>query len=188
MGRFTTFLAENSHCQQLHFEPTFSCGRCATAGIDSPSTEDFIEGFRSACAAAEGHSIELLYSGARLYTVTDKFCQAAGESFCLTPTGDITSCYEVITSEDPRSQAFFYGKYEDDKGEFVIFQEKLHQLEERTVAKIEYCKNCFCKYHCAGDCLTRSTDGINLSIIADGSRCTINQALTLDQIVQKFSA
>jgi uncharacterized protein len=121
MGRFTKYMAENSHCRQLHFEPTFSCGRCATAGIDSPNAEDFIEGFRSVRAVAKGYSIELFYSGSRLYTLTDKFCQAAGESFCLTPTGDITSCYEVTTSEDPRSQTFFYGKYDDAKDEFVIF-------------------------------------------------------------------
>jgi uncharacterized protein len=187
MGRFTKYLIDNSHCRQIHFEPTFSCGRCATTGVNSPSSEDFIEGFRTASALAEGHSIELYYSGARLHTVTDKFCHAAGEGFSISPTGDITSCYEVITDEDRRSRTFFYGKYDNDKRKFVIFPDKLRQLQEWTVAKLEYCRNCFCKYHCAGDCLTRSTNGIDLSTVTDNSRCKINQTLTFDQIIQNLS-
>lgn len=187
MAPFTAHVAAHSACKQLHFEPTFSCGRCATANIDGPSSEEFITGFRTAYAAAKGSSLELMYSGASLYTVTDKFCQGAGESFCLTPTGNITSCYEVNSSSDPRAQTFFYGKYNHKNGEFIVFPEKLQYLQQRTVTKIEHCNNCFCKYHCAGDCLTRATDGLHLSVIKDSSRCAINQALTLDQIAKKLS-
>lgn len=187
MGNLTYYLAENSRCRQIHFEPVFNCGRCFHSGADGPSAAEFIEGFKSSCAAATKRPIEVLYSGARFYTLTDKFCHAAGESFCVTPTGDVTSCYEVITSEDPRSDIFFYGAYDAPTGEFKIFDKKLKRLRERTVAKIEYCQNCFCKYHCAGDCLTRATDGVHLTNIMDTARCRINQDLTLDQIIRKLS-
>ncbi|MBF0563661.1 MAG: radical SAM protein [Nitrospirae bacterium] len=60
-------------------------------------------------------------------------------------------------------------------------------LQNRTVAKIDYCQNCFCKYHCAGDCLTRATDGVHLTNILDTARCRINQDLTQDQIIQNLT-
>ena len=42
----------------------------------------------------------------------------------------------------------------------------------------------YCKYHCAGDCLTRATDGFDLFKINNPLRCEINQELTKDQIVK----
>jgi uncharacterized protein len=187
MGRFTSFLARRTACRQVHFEPTFSCGRCVHSGTDGPDAAAFIRGFREACAAAKGHPLDVLYSGARLYTVTDRFCQAAGESFCLTPSGDVTSCYEVTTPDDPRSGTFFYGRYDPGRNEFVYFGERLQRLRDRTVANIAHCGNCFCKYHCAGDCLTRATDGQDLTTIVNPARCEINQALTLDQIARTLT-
>ncbi len=70
--------------------------------------------------------------------------------------------------------------------DFVIFDEVLNKLQKRTVENIEHCQNCFCKYHCAGDCLTRSTVGITLDVITDNTRCIINQSLTLDKTVEQL--
>ena len=66
----------------------------------------------------------------------------------------------------------------------MVDEDKLSRLRSRVVQNIEHCSECFCKYHCAGDCLTRATDGIRLNDVTNHYRCDINQQLTKDQIVE----
>ena len=182
------FLGNNTSAKTVHFEPTFTCGRCVKTGVDSPTAKEFTENFRIAENTAEKYNITVLYSGARTYAITNKFCQAAGGSFCVTSNGFVTSCYEVFSIEDPRSQVFFYGHYDERNKEFKIYEDKLLNLNSRVVDNIDYCSDCFCKYHCAGDCLTRSTDGFRLNDINSHFRCEINQTLTKDQIIKLVCA
>ncbi|MEJ2344197.1 MAG: radical SAM protein [Gammaproteobacteria bacterium] len=184
MGEFIEFLGTNTNARTVHFEPTFSCGRCVKTGVDAPTAQEFIEGYRAAEHSAARYGITVLYSGARSYTLTDRFCEAAGNSFCVTADGFVSSCYEVFSQEDPRSAVFFYGRYDEQSGGFSLAAERLATLQSRVVGNIDYCRDCFCKYHCAGDCLTRSTDGVRLNDINSDYRCELNRALTRDQIVR----
>ena len=184
LDKIVEFFASTCRAKRIHFEPTFNCGRCLTTGIGSPSPESFIENYRKAEEVANHAGISIFYSGARLDTITNAFCKAAGSSFCVTPDGDVTSCYEVCTRDDPRSETFFYGKYDGEKKEFVFSEVKLDYLRRRTVDNIGFCKDCFCKYHCAGDCLAKASDGKDLMTIKNTTRCKINQSLTLDQILK----
>jgi uncharacterized protein len=184
MDKIVGFLGQNCKVKSIHLEPTFNCGRCVYTGIDSPSPDEFIDGFRKAKEIAEGLGISLFYSGARLHTITNSFCKASGESFCVIPQGDVTSCYEVCSKDDPRSDMFFFGKYDERIGEFIFFEDKLAYLKKRTVTNIPFCEDCFCKYHCAGDCLAKASSGKDLTTINNKDRCQINQTLTLDQILK----
>jgi uncharacterized protein len=186
LDRITDFFGRACRARVVHFEPTFACGRCLCTGIEAPSAGEFIEGFRKARIVAEKLGISIYYSGARLNTITTVFCKAPGDSFCVTPRGDVTSCYEVCSRDDPRSEVFFYGKYDNKKKAFMFSEKKLAYLRERTINNIPYCEDCFCKYHCAGDCLSKASDGIDLMSIKNPARCKINQALTLDNIVRIF--
>ncbi|UCE08269.1 MAG: radical SAM protein, partial [bacterium] len=99
------------HPQQIHFEPLFLCGRCLTSKVDAPAPRTFIREFLKAKLLAEKRKIKLAYSGLRLGGVTSTFCGACGSNFCLTPKGDVTSCFEVLEKPDHRSDLFFYGKW-----------------------------------------------------------------------------
>jgi uncharacterized protein len=184
MAAFTDYIGRRCRPKQLHFEPTFICGRCKSFDVEAPLADEFIEGFRESTIIGERYGIPLVYSGARLENITNSFCRAAGESFCVTPDGDVTSCYEVCSREDPRSEVFFYGKYDAETKRFNIAQDKIAYLKKRTVDNLPFCADCYCKYHCAGDCLVKSTDTNNIFEITNTIRCKINRSLTLDQIIK----
>jgi uncharacterized protein len=187
LARIVTFLAQECRARRIHLEPAFVCGRCCHSGASSPSDADFINQFREAQVAADRLGVPLFYSGARLENITTAFCKAAGESFCITTDGYVTSCYEVCSREDPRSNVFFYGQWHADHRVFIIDNDKLARLKSRTVDNIEFCKDCFCKYHCAGDCLVKASDSRTLQSITNPFRCKINQELTKDQILKLLS-
>jgi uncharacterized protein len=178
------FFMKECNTRSIHFEPTFSCGRCLYTGVDIPSAKDFIKGFRSAQKIADNYGVSLYYSGSRIDTITMLFCKGAGDSFCVTPQGDVTSCYEICSKDDPRSEIFFYGRYNHKLKKFEFFQNKLKYLRMRTINNIPYCEDCFCKYHCAGDCLSKTSDCKDLMAIKNPIRCKINQTLTLDKIIK----
>lgn len=178
------FLASTCKAKSIHLEPTFTCGRCLYTGVQAPGHDEFISGYRKAQKTAEKVGISIFYSGARLNTITSMFCKASGDSFCVTPQSDVTSCYEVCSKEDPRSEVFFYGKYDQAKGTYIFNEDKLTYLRSRTVNNIPHCEDCFCKYHCAGDCLAKASDGNNLMSIHNTERCKINQTLTMDAIIR----
>ena len=184
MDKYAEFFGSMCKIKIIQFEPTFTCGRCLYTGIETPSPDEFIAGYRKAKKIAGDLGISVIYSGARLNTITTIFCKASGDSFCVTPNGDVTSCYEVCSNDDPRSEVFFYGKY--DKGEkgFIFKDSKLAYLRKRTINNITHCENCFCKYHCAGDCLAKASDGKDLLSIRNQNRCKINQTLTIDAIIK----
>ena len=182
--KYCEFFGTMCKPKSIHFEPTFACGRCFYTGIEAPSPEEFIAEYRKARKVAEKLGIPIFYSGARLNTITTIFCKASGDSFCVTPQGDVTSCYEVCSKDDPRSKVFFYGKYDKSSKEFLFYDSKLAYLRKRAIDNIPHCENCFCKYHCAGDCLAKTSDGKDLMEIKNTDRCKINQTLTLDGIIK----
>lgn len=183
MPDLVDFFAENFELTYLHFEPLFFCGRCITTQWDAPKSEEFVKFFRHAMKRARKLKIRIYYSGARLDVVTSKFCAAAGDGFSITPSGAVTSCFEVCDEDDPRSAIFHYGYFDPITQKFVFNQEKLQALRKLHVENFAFCQNCFCKWHCAGDCLSKVLS-IEETVNHNGSeRCQMNRSLTLLQII-----
>jgi uncharacterized protein len=163
--------------KNVQFEPAFECGRCLKTKIHSPSPHVFIKNYIKAFELAESYNIGLYYSGGTISKLTNKFCGAAGENFFVTTDGYITSCLEVMHKEDPASKNFFYGKYNKNSKKIEIFKDRLKLLSSRTVNKINDCQNCFCKLHCAGDCLVKGYRLHKSLFKAGGDRCLINREI-----------
>ena len=121
--------------------------------------------------------MKLYYSGGSISKLTDRFCGASGENFFVTTDGNITSCLEIIYKEDSASKIFFYGRYNKNSKKVEIFNKKLKLLSLRTVDKLKNCQSCFCKWHCAGDCLARGYKKHNSLFKAGGDRCLINREI-----------
>jgi uncharacterized protein len=178
------FFCEEASPGTIHVEPVFNCGRSVTGAVLGPDVDAFLAAFRAARETAEKHGVRLYYSGARFPEVSVIFCQAAGKSFTVTTEGDVTACYEVSDRADSRSATFFFGQYDRATGTFTFDVEKLPRLRSLTVDHIPFCRHCFCRYHCAGDCPAK-----RLAVFEDGQpdavsgRCRITQELTRDQLV-----
>ncbi|MBO4365323.1 MAG: hypothetical protein J5804_03410, partial [Eggerthellaceae bacterium] len=187
MPDIVTFVAKNyPGLEQLHFEPVWECGRCVTSADVMPTSSEFVESYLASLEVAKETGIRLVFSGARQDMVVDSFCKVSSGSFTVTPTGDVTACYEVSYRSDPRAERFFFGRYDPSVGDFVFDQDKLDELSLLNVHNISYCTDCFCRWHCAGDCAAKVLDGIELEEHHGSVRCQISRALTLNQIQRKL--
>ena len=169
---------------QLHVEPVWQCGRCQTSGERPPSTDLFIESFAKAHALARRLGLRLFYSGARIDVLTNRFCAAPGEGFSVTPEGRVTSCFEVTDPCDPRSELFHYGRYDPQRRKFSIDRRRVERLRRLRVECIPHCRDCFCKWHCAGDCLAKALPGLHPEEHAGSPRCDLNREITRLELVQ----
>lgn len=173
---------------QLHVEPVWLCGRCRTTGEHPPSEEQFIARFSEAHDLARELGLSLFYSGARLDVLTNKFCAAPGDGFSVTPEGIVTSCFEVTDPADPRAELFHYGRYDRESREFRIDARRVERLRRLCVENIPHCRDCFCKWHCAGDCLAKALPGVSPAEHAGSPRCRLNREITrrqLDHVVNE---
>ncbi len=187
MSEIVAFVADNyAATEQIHLEPVWECGRCTTSDDAMPSAQAFTESYLAALDVADARGVKLIYSGARQELVCDAFCKVGGGSFTVTPAGDVTACYEVSYASDPRSQRFFFGRFDEQAGAFVFDRGKLEELGRLNVRNFPYCSDCFCKWHCAGDCAAKVLVGISPEAHAGSVRCEVNRTLTLDQISRKL--
>jgi uncharacterized protein len=167
---------------QVHVEPVWQCGRCQTTGERPPSEEQFIKCFAEAYDLAHDLGFSLFYSGARLDVLTDKFCAAPGDGFSVTPEGIVSSCYEVTDPADPRAELFHYGYYDKTRKQFSIDLQRVARLRKLRVENIPHCQDCFCKWHCAGDCLAKALPGVNPNDHQGSPRCNLNREITRLQL------
>lgn len=167
---------------QLHVEPVWQCGRCQTTGERPPSEEQFITCFAEASDLAHELGFSLFYSGARLDVLTNKFCAAPGDGFSVTPEGIVSSCFEVTDPADVRAKLFHYGQYDKSRKEFMIDLQRVKRLRRLRVENIQYCQDCFCKWHCAGDCLAKALPGVHPEDHVGSPRCNLNREITRLQL------
>lgn len=73
--------------------------------------------------------------------------------FCVTPTGAISVCHLVSSPKEQRFEECTYGLV-DAEG-VRIDPVKFAQLYNRNVLSYPECKDCYAKWSCGGECMTR---------------------------------
>jgi uncharacterized protein len=181
MEKSFNFIIQNYKPKSIHFEPVFQCGRCKTSDNFNVSIEKFADRFHKIEAKHNNKKIRFIYSGSRIETLTDSFCGVSHDSFTVTPDGFITACFEVTSADDPNSERFFYGRI-SDRGKVMIDEDKRKYLQDITVENLNYCKNCFAKWHCAGDCVAKIG---HADLLGDRGhdRCRLNRQMLKDKLI-----
>ncbi len=188
MQEIVKWIGSQFKVTNLHMEPAWQCGRCITTGEIPPEDLDFIDNFRLAAEEGRRLGVNVYYSGARLDVLTSKFCGAAGDSFTVLPEGIATSCYEITETSDPRAAIFHYGHFNPQSRSFWFDHQRIDALQRLSVEYIDYCRDCFCKWHCAGDCLAKVFGSSGKAIHHGSLRCSLNRALTLTHLDQLLEA
>jgi uncharacterized protein len=183
MEEIVHFLCSTSAAKRIQMEPMFPRGRAAGSDIRAPEAQEFVDNFRKARKVAAGFGRTLSYSGARLEVLTNVFCKACGDSAVVTPSGDVTSCYEVADAKDPLAQVFFFGRYDSQTRSFAVDEQRRARLFGLSVLDKPCCQDCFCKWHCAGDCPAKVLHAKSAGTQDLPDRCLINRELTKDQLV-----
>jgi uncharacterized protein len=175
--------AEFPGCRTLHIEPAWETGRSLVTGERTPDAAGFANHFINAMELC-GDNLHLKYSGLRQDHIGDSFCSVAKGGFVVTAEGLVTSCYEVCERDDIRAEDYIYGHYDADGAAFVFDMEKLNRLSRLLVGNIPYCEDCFCKWHCAGDCPAKLLTGADPASHRGSIRCGITKELTFRQIIK----
>jgi uncharacterized protein len=175
------FIMDNYKPKSVHFEPVFQCGRCKTNDGYKVNLEKFARYFHKIETKNKGTNVRFNYSGCRVETLTNSFCGVARDGFSVTPDGYITSCFETTSLNDPKSEYFFYGKI-NENGNIIIDEQKRNYLHSLTVDNLNYCSNCFAKWHCAGDCVAKLGHNI-LNGERGHERCHLNRQMVKDKLI-----
>jgi uncharacterized protein len=181
-----SFICNNFRPYKIQVESVFDEGRAVVNNSALTDPDEFIRLFIRSYRTAAEKNIELFYSGARINVITQRFCLAACRALVVTPEGDVTTCFESFGKEHPDSGLFFVGRY-GGNGKFIIDNDKLGRHFSRTADNIKHCSECFCKWHCAGDCAVKNISVSKGELLKPGSRCYINQELTKFLIMEKIA-
>ena len=167
----------------ISVEPLFVCGRCHTSDAEMPNEATFIDALSTMMRLSRTSGVPVQYSGGRLNYLNDRFCGAAGNNFFVTPRGEVTSCVEVSHAADPRSEMFVYGNYTAETGRFAFNLDRYRKLTTLNVHTFDECRDCFARWHCAGDCPAKARD---LTEARNPFRCRINRAVLKQQLLQQL--
>ncbi len=183
MKSFIDLISSSTKCKWLHFEPMFNTGRGIDLRVSNRYYDDFIQSYLECADYGRIKGIKIAYSGCKDKNFSYHFCNATGEdlNFFISTNGNVSSCYEVSDFSHMQSCRFIYGKYDTNSRTFIFDNEKLRALISSSVFDYQACNNCFAKYHCAGDCLMRSSQYDKESDRT--KRCKINKELTLRELV-----
>lgn len=178
------FICSNFDVQEIQVEPAYQLGRWTSA--PTAETEDFITAYRAAQERAHLYERRITYSAARLGLLTNHFCGITQDSFALSPDGNVSSCYEVFSEDNPLANFFFYGEPAKEKGKYRFNLPVLNNLRSLGVQHREFCRGCYAKWTCAGDCYHKALTVSDNREFQGSDRCHITRELTKDQILEKI--
>jgi len=158
MREISRFFCENFETSEFQLEPVAVCGRCATTGYREPTVEEFVTGVEEAMDEAAKFGKKAVCSAAveAFPNLIEAYCGVAAPNFAITPEGIVTACYEVSMPSDPRGEFFYYGRYKETERHFVFDNAVIQRLRSHVIQNIQRCRDCFCRWQCAGDCPVRS--------------------------------
>lgn len=179
---FIEYACQNYGATKIKAEPMFPCGR--GSALQPPDQEEFILSFIAARELAAGQGRELSYSGADLRRLSYQFCAAAGNSYCFTPQGLISSCYEVFDPGEPLGELFVFGSFDPVHRKITVDDGKLERLRQLTSENCTECADCFARWNCGGDCPAKRSQMAPGANQSNAYRCKINRALLYWQMLE----
>lgn len=115
--------------------------------------DDFYNEYIAAKRIAESSELNLRFTfDDALRGTSIRHCPG---KFCLTPQGDISICHLASSPKEDRYFDCIYGHVEDDCT-IHINTRKFNNLYSRNLFSYERCKDCFAKWSCGGECMTRN--------------------------------
>ncbi len=180
------FLCSEFHPSAIQVEPVYLLGRGAREA--SAESDEFIAAYRVAAGRAAAYGRQIRFSGARLDALTNHFCGASQDNFCLSADGNVTACYEAFAEDNLYAGVFFYGRPAANSAGYVFDHHVLGHLRDQAVEKRDYCRQCFAKWGCGGDCYYKWLVLTGGGEFRGSARCHVIRELTKDLILEKIAA
>jgi uncharacterized protein len=183
LERSIAFLCNETKCQTFQVEPAFGAGRAVANHQTIQNNKLFVESFLKAYDIARENKRWLYYSGARPWVNTDCFCTAHDNALVVTPDGILSSCYEISGGSHPLAEAFHFGQL-SATGEMRIDFKKREDFQNRIAERKLLCRECYCYWHCAGDCPAKTILPGSFGNTTFSSRCDVNRDITRELLIR----
>ena len=149
------FFVKNFPHRSLKLEPLNPTGRGKSVindKVKAPDKAAFSKKIVEIIDYARGKPLKILNSASTEYDIIRvAFCSNVGVPNWIVDTqGNIRAC-----TRDNSPEIFVFGRYDEDRGQVVFSEEKINSFKKMSSIYYDECKDCFCKYHCAGDCPER---------------------------------
>lgn len=180
------YLVRHTACPSFQIEPAFNETRGGHNAGTAAEWQAFAAAFIAAFHVARGHGRRLIYSGARVDTVTTTFCQAPYQALIVNPGGRLVTCYEVADDHHGLAALSVIGQMAGGQAEIDdAARDRLHSLMARRRA---VCGDCPCYWSCAGDCYARTFGPDGGASLVYGPRCDANRAITGQLLLAEIAA
>ncbi len=166
------FLCRETGVRAIQIEGSFTIERGVYADPSSEDGNRFIEKFLQAARIASEKNVQVYYSGARPWVISNTFCLAPTRALIVTPKGRLVGCFEAADDEHPYARDFTLGRV-GQEGVIQNLEAKKAFLDRQESRKTS-CRSCFCYWHCCSDCASRAM----VSSAPDSIRCHINREIT----------
>jgi uncharacterized protein len=176
------FLCRHTQCNTFQIEAVYNMGKATDSGLTIENADAFTRQFMEAHHLARECGKSVYFSSARLHLITDTFCTATNDALIVTSDGELTACYEVFDHSHVLSGDFIIGKIDVKEG-IIFYRGKRELLQRKILENKNKCRNCFCYFHCAGDCPPKS---ITARRNGDKFRCTVTKAVTREMIIDRI--
>ena len=178
------FFISETNCRTFQVEPAFGHGRAGRDCLALSNLHAFAVNFLAAYDKALAAGRHLYYSGARPWAICNRFCSAIENALIVAPDGGISACYEVCDHTHPLAGYFFIGRM---KGPEVSIDNGVrNELLDRLHHRRKACENCFCFWHCAGDCPSKTLTPQGDGHLEFRQRCDLNRLLTKELLVRNI--
>jgi uncharacterized protein len=168
---FIRYIGSHLKTKKVHLGPMVQAGRGTDSILQPPDLANDHIYFQEVLDEAQAYGIKVSIPGTDLHSIRYAYCGASTMNCFITYEGLISTCLESYDYNHPKGSSFIIGKINQDNS-IEINTDKLGSLQKRTVFNLAHCKNCFLKYNCAGDCITRVNDDEDITTGSTSSdRC-----------------
>lgn len=161
------FFATNFPGRQVGIEPMNPFGRGLNDKLlGIPSRRQFATKLVEIMKTYENKPIVFDNAGVgKFETLRTVFCSAVAiPSWTVSTDGTISAC-----SRDNAPDLFNIGHFDELSNNFFIDEKRVEKLRSFNIFNMDECSDCFCKYHCAGDCLDLRIAGLQ--------ECLVNRSI-----------
>jgi uncharacterized protein len=161
--------------QKVVFSPCYNFGRSQEIKL-LPDPQKYSNNFLKAFDFAYKNNMKLSTSSFHL-PGNNNYCGAdSAVNIGLTPDGDISTCYEVMDSNDEASNVFFIGKINKSTNKITFFKDKINNLDKLIYKNSPSCNKCDYSKICRGGCPVKNIRENNHSL-SNKNICQISKLL-----------
>ena len=180
------YLCENTHCNMMQAEAAFNTRRGEEGQPNLEEGMKFLEIFFEAQRVAEQYGRSLRCAGSDVDKITSISCGSPFNTLVVTPQGKLVACFEVLNDSHPLAGIATIGEITSEGVQ--INEEARTRLRQKIDERRASCRDCFCYWTCAGDCLIRSFSGEPESHLKHGARCELNRMIIREMLLKRIAA